>query len=130
MEQEPMYLRLPGRSFWLGMGILMAACTAPSPGASGIEPPLAAPVATSAPTLPTATFLPPTPVPTVTAIPPPTATTVPTTTPATPIAPPAPANDFGPAPEIKTEVWLNSDQPLRLADLRGKVVLVDFWTFG
>jgi thiol-disulfide isomerase/thioredoxin len=37
--------------------------------------------------------------------------------------------NFGPAPEILNDVWLNS-QPLRLADLRGKVVMVEFWTFG
>jgi hypothetical protein len=37
--------------------------------------------------------------------------------------------NFGPAPELQNEVWLNS-QPLQLADLRGKVVMVDFWTFG
>ncbi len=33
------------------------------------------------------------------------------------------------APEIANESWLNS-APLRLADLRGKVVMVEFWTFG
>jgi len=33
------------------------------------------------------------------------------------------------APEITNEVWLNSG-PQRLADLKGKVVLVEFWTFG
>ncbi len=33
------------------------------------------------------------------------------------------------APEITNPVWLNSE-PLRLADLRGKVVMVEFWTFG
>ena len=37
--------------------------------------------------------------------------------------------DRGAAPELDSEVWLNSD-PLRLADLRGKVVMVEFWTFG
>ena len=35
----------------------------------------------------------------------------------------------GQAPEIENETWLNSE-PLRLADLRGKVVMVEFWTFG
>jgi thiol-disulfide isomerase/thioredoxin len=37
--------------------------------------------------------------------------------------------DYGPAPEISNESWLNVDQPLRLAGLRGKVVLMDMWTF-
>ena len=32
------------------------------------------------------------------------------------------------APDISSDVWLNS-APLRPADLHGKVVLVDFWTF-
>jgi hypothetical protein len=26
--------------------------------------------------------------------------------------------------------WLNVDRPLSLRDLRGKLVLLDFWTFG
>lgn len=34
------------------------------------------------------------------------------------------------APELNNEVWLNIDQPLRLADLQGKVVLLEMWTFG
>lgn len=34
-----------------------------------------------------------------------------------------------PAPELRGEAWLNSP-PLRLAGLRGKVVLLDMWTFG
>jgi thiol-disulfide isomerase/thioredoxin len=38
--------------------------------------------------------------------------------------------DLGPAPELTTETWINSAQPLRLADLRGKVVLLEMWTFG
>jgi len=33
------------------------------------------------------------------------------------------------APELKNETWLNSE-PLTRADLRGSVVLIDFWTFG
>jgi len=38
--------------------------------------------------------------------------------------------NYGPAPELTNEVWLNGNQPLRLADLRGNVVLIDMWTFG
>ncbi len=38
--------------------------------------------------------------------------------------------DLGPAPELSNETWLNVDAPLRLADLRGKVVAIDMWTFG
>jgi hypothetical protein len=38
--------------------------------------------------------------------------------------------DLGPAPELTNTIWLNTDQPLRLADLRGKVVAIDMWTFG
>lgn len=38
--------------------------------------------------------------------------------------------DLGVAPELANQVWLNTDRPLRLADLRGKVVLLDMWTFG
>ena len=51
-----------------------------------------------------------------------------------PIAPDLPAavalGDYGPAPEVAgITTWLNSDA-LSLAGLRGKVVLVHFWTFG
>ncbi|MBD3308854.1 redoxin domain-containing protein [candidate division KSB3 bacterium] len=36
-----------------------------------------------------------------------------------------------PAPEFPTGLdWLNTDRPLSLADLRGKVVILDFWTYG
>jgi len=38
--------------------------------------------------------------------------------------------DLGPAPELTNESWLNVDAPLRLADLRGKVVAIEMWTFG
>ncbi len=41
-----------------------------------------------------------------------------------------PLEDLGPAPELKgITAWINS-QPLTMASLRGKVVLVHFWTFG
>jgi thiol-disulfide isomerase/thioredoxin len=38
--------------------------------------------------------------------------------------------DLGEAPELNNEVWLNTDRPIRLADVRGKVVVLDMWTFG
>jgi hypothetical protein len=40
--------------------------------------------------------------------------------------------DLGEAPELTNTIWLNTpdEQPLRLATLRGKVVLLDFWTYG
>lgn len=33
------------------------------------------------------------------------------------------------APDITNDTWLNG-APLHLSDLRGKVVMVEFWTFG
>ncbi len=33
------------------------------------------------------------------------------------------------APDLATGEWINSE-PLKLADLRGRVVLIEFWTFG
>jgi peptide-methionine (R)-S-oxide reductase len=39
------------------------------------------------------------------------------------------AKNAKPAPELAEGKWINSD-PLTLAGLRGRVVLVDFWTFG
>ncbi len=41
-----------------------------------------------------------------------------------PIAGPAMA-----APEIQSSVWINGE-PISLTALRGKVVLVEFWTYG
>jgi len=37
---------------------------------------------------------------------------------------------LGTAPELLNDIWLNTDRPLRLSDLRGNVVLLDMWTFG
>ena len=34
-----------------------------------------------------------------------------------------------PAPEVAGERWINS-APLTMAGLRGRVVLVEFWTYG
>jgi hypothetical protein len=34
-----------------------------------------------------------------------------------------------PAPDIAGEGWINSP-PLTMAGLRGRVVLVEFWTYG
>lgn len=51
--------------------------------------------------------------------------------------PPAPTEapmldlpDLGPAAEFKNDTWLNADEPVTLAALEGKVVLLEFWTFG
>jgi thiol-disulfide isomerase/thioredoxin len=38
--------------------------------------------------------------------------------------------DLGEAPELTNTTWLNAEKPLRLADLRGKVVIIEMWTFG
>ncbi len=35
----------------------------------------------------------------------------------------------GAAPPVLNEVWLNTN-PLAWDDLRGKVVIVEFWTYG
>ncbi len=37
--------------------------------------------------------------------------------------------DYGFAPELTNTIWINTNHPLRLADLRGKVVLLEMWTF-
>ena len=38
--------------------------------------------------------------------------------------------DLGIAPELTNEVWINVDEPLRLANLRGNVVAIEMWTYS
>jgi thiol-disulfide isomerase/thioredoxin len=46
-------------------------------------------------------------------------------------APALPQMQLAPAPEFPDDLqWLNTDRPLRLRELRGKLVLLDFWTYG
>jgi thiol-disulfide isomerase/thioredoxin len=46
------------------------------------------------------------------------------------VLPESELRDFGPAPEFQEiDRWVNS-KPLTLASLRGKVVLIDFWTYS
>jgi len=42
---------------------------------------------------------------------------------------PTPPDSGKPAPELANDSWLNADHPLRLAELRGRVVLLNFWVF-
>jgi hypothetical protein len=42
----------------------------------------------------------------------------------------APLPDLGKAPELAAEIWINVDAPLSMENLRGKVVLLDMWTYG
>ena len=63
------------------------------------------------------------PTPTATTPPNPTATPSATTTPFTSSLP-----ILGKAPDIRNKTWLNSE-PMTLSSLKGKVVLVEFWTY-
>ena len=38
--------------------------------------------------------------------------------------------NYGLAPELTNQIWLTSDQALRLENLRGQVVLLEMWTLG
>ena len=93
-----------------------ASTVVPSPAATEVPPVVPSPTATETPTVaatPTATETP---------------TVAPTLTPA-PVES-SPDNTSSTAEEFKGIVqWLNSD-PLTLEDLRGRVVLIDFWTYS
>jgi hypothetical protein len=118
-------------TLWLAIGFGLSACSAaaspafPSPrpvgstGAAIIESPEPA----------TATIIPnfESPEPATDSIIPNTQTPIPPTVTSIPAAS---LPDLGPAPDFTNEIWLNSDRPLNLASLQGKVVLVEFWTFG
>ncbi len=41
----------------------------------------------------------------------------------------APASAPAPAPDWRNTSWLNTDHPLTLSELRGRVVLLNFWVF-
>ena len=120
---------------------------APQPTAVPTTPrsPTEIPAPTAAPRTPQATAAPATPQPTTApATPMPTAAPavpVPTAAPATPQPTAAPARPVAScdgaeggqlgncAPEFSnTQEWVNSD-PLTMESLRGKVVLIDFWTY-
>ena len=99
--------------------------------------PTATPAATAAPATPQPTAAPATiaapATPQPTAAPPAIATPQPTAAPAAPVAPceGTRGGETGNcAPEFAgTQKWINS-QPLLLQELRGKVVLLDFWTYS
>ncbi|NKQ37614.1 MAG: hypothetical protein HF973_18625 [Chloroflexi bacterium] len=54
----------------------------------------------------------------------------PTNTPMPTELPPVDLPDLGEAPEIENTVWINADEPVTIASQRGKVILLEFWTFG
>jgi len=39
-------------------------------------------------------------------------------------------SDLGEVPELTNDVLFNTDTSLRLAELRGEVMLLEIWTFG
>jgi hypothetical protein len=42
----------------------------------------------------------------------------------------APLPVIGPAPGWNNKIWINTESPQPLEELKGKVVLLEFWTFG
>lgn len=90
-----------------------------SPSLSSPTSPTLEPQSQSAIALPTPSAIP-------TDVPPTVPPALPSATPAMPV----PLQDLGQAPELTgITQWWNSE-PLTLESLRGKVVLIDFWTYG
>ncbi len=104
-------------TMWLAIGFSLAACAAADDPAIPVRPTSDSIVIAITETSEPAS---------ATAIP---ATLEPVSPTETPL-PAAPLPDLGLAPDFTNETWLNSDQLLNLASLQGKVVLVEFWTFG
>ena len=108
-----------------------------APAATAAPQPTATPAATAAPATPEPTAAPATiaapATPQPTAAPAAIATPQPTAAPAAPVAPceGTRGGETGNcAPEFAgTQEWINS-QPLLMQELRGKVVLIDFWTYS
>ena len=108
-----------------------------APAATAAPQPTATPAATAAPATPEPTAAPATiaapATPQPTAAPAAIATPQPTAAPAAPVAPceGTRGGETGNcAPEFAgTQEWINS-QPLLMQELRGKVVLLDFWTYS
>lgn len=120
MENSVMKTR-PSTAILLLLGVVLAAC---SPSATGSEP---SPTAADNESADMAAAEPVTAGETIavgSSTPPPEPTQEPTPVPVVNLP------DMGPAPEIENEVWLNTESPQRLQSLRGKVVLLEFWTFG
>ncbi|MGB1252963.1 MAG: hypothetical protein ACPG8W_20275 [Candidatus Promineifilaceae bacterium] len=114
-------------------GLMLAACSqgawedAATSAGKALEEAAVSAEATAPTILATSTLQPTTAVEVVEEISSPMAEPIPTHT------PPARASHLpvlGAAPDIVNETWLNTDGPLTLEGLQGKVVLVEFWTFG
>ncbi len=87
--------------------ILLPQNRAPDTPLADLQPMLVAPTAP-----PAMTFVPPTAMPT-----------------SAQVGRQAPLPVYGPAAELHAEKWFNLETPPHLADLRGQVVLLEFWSF-
>ncbi|MCY4111378.1 MAG: redoxin domain-containing protein, partial [Chloroflexi bacterium] len=113
-EAAPATPQIAAPASWAAPATPQAAPATPE--AAPATPQVAAPASWAAPAAPQAT--------------PQVAATVPVTAPPTPQAAATPEPSGPLAPEfVRVTQWLNSPA-LSLADLRGRVVLIDVWTFG